>query len=210
MIALLLAAAASLPTAIDAERAFAADAQRLGQWTAFRKYADPDAVMFTPQAAWARDFLKDRKDPPASVRWWPERSFVSCDGRTAVNSGPALDRGRKALRHLHHGVAAQKSASGPGSMTMPLRSTATPKRRAPPRVTRASCKGAAPGAPVIPPPGAYRQAGPHHAGGQRPRPFVRQDARLGLARRKERRASFPRLSVERHALRAGHLQQRAS
>ena len=45
--------------AVDAEHAFARDAQRIGQWTAFRKYADRDAVMFTPQAVWARDFLKD-------------------------------------------------------------------------------------------------------------------------------------------------------
>ena len=52
---------------IDAEHAFARDAQRIGQWTAFRKYADHDAVMFTPQAVWARDFLKDRKDPPKAI-----------------------------------------------------------------------------------------------------------------------------------------------
>ena len=51
IIALLLAA--SSPTALDAERAFAADAQRIGQWSAFRKYADRDAVMFMPQAVWA-------------------------------------------------------------------------------------------------------------------------------------------------------------
>ena len=44
--ALLIAAAA--PTAIDAELAFARDAQRLGPWTAFRKWADRDAVVFTP------------------------------------------------------------------------------------------------------------------------------------------------------------------
>ena len=54
MIGLLLLAAASAPTAIDAERAFAADAQRIGQWTAFRKYAEATAVVFTPQAAWAQ------------------------------------------------------------------------------------------------------------------------------------------------------------
>ena len=48
ILALLLAAAAPIaPTsALDVERAFAADAQRLGQWTAFRKYAAPDALMF--------------------------------------------------------------------------------------------------------------------------------------------------------------------
>ena len=42
MIAALLLAAAA-PTAVDAEYAFALDAQRKGQWTAFRKYADKDA-----------------------------------------------------------------------------------------------------------------------------------------------------------------------
>ena len=74
--------------AIDAEHAFARDAQRIGQWSAFRKYADRDAVMFTPQAVWARDFLKGRKDPPKAISWRPAHSFVSCDGRTAVNTGP--------------------------------------------------------------------------------------------------------------------------
>ena len=81
MISFLLLAA-TVPTAVDAERAFARDAQKLGQWTAFRKYADETAVMFTPQAVWAQTFLADKKDPPKSVEWWPDRSFVSCDGRT--------------------------------------------------------------------------------------------------------------------------------
>ena len=80
--------AASSPSVVDAENAFARDAQRLGQWSAFARYADTDAVMFNPQAVWARDFLKGRKNPPASVRWWPTHSFTSCDGRTAVNTGP--------------------------------------------------------------------------------------------------------------------------
>lgn len=84
--ALLLAAAA--PSAIDAERAFAADGQKVGQWTAFRKWAAPDALMFTPQPVKAHDFLKGRKDPPVSVFWWPGRSYVSCDGAIAVNTGP--------------------------------------------------------------------------------------------------------------------------
>src|SRR3982751_6030222 len=87
MIAALLLAA-SVPTAVDAELAFARDAQRIGQWTAFRKYADRDAVIFTPQAVWAQTFLKDAKDPPKAITWRPAHSFVSCDGRTAVNTGP--------------------------------------------------------------------------------------------------------------------------
>ena len=89
--ALMLAAAAPAPAAmgaIDAERAFAADAQKLGQWTAFRKYAAPDALMFVPQPVNAHAWLKGRKDPPFSVYWWPGRSYVSCDGTTAINTGP--------------------------------------------------------------------------------------------------------------------------
>ena len=86
MLALLIAAASV--TAVDAERAFARDAKRLGQWTAFRKYADESAVMFTPQAVWAHEFLKGKKDPPKSIHWGPSASWVSCDGRTAINRGP--------------------------------------------------------------------------------------------------------------------------
>lgn len=86
--ALLLAAAEPAMTAIDAERAFAADAQKLGQWTAFRKHAAKDAIMFVPRAGSAHEFLKDKADPPVAVFWWPGRSYVSCDGGTAINTGP--------------------------------------------------------------------------------------------------------------------------
>jgi hypothetical protein len=150
MITALLLAAASMPSAIDAERAFAADAQRIGQWTAFRKYADRDAVMFTPQAVWARDFLKDLKNPPKAVRWWPAHSWVSCDGRTAINTGPWVrpdgshgyfttvwQRSGKQWRWVYDGGDALKGA------------TPVPPR---PQVHRATCAGRAPGAPIIPPP----------------------------------------------------------
>lgn len=96
MLALLLAAAAAPTTApaamvpqtpIEAERAFAADAQALGQWTAFRKWAAADAVMFLPQPANAQAALKDRRDPPRAAEWSPTASFVSCDGTVAANTG---------------------------------------------------------------------------------------------------------------------------
>ena len=157
MITALLIAAAPVPTAVDAEYAFARDAQRMGQWTAFRKYADPDAVMFDPQAVWVRDLLKDAKDPPKSVRWWPAHSWVSCDGRTAVNTGPWIrpdnshgyfttvwQRTGREWRWVYDGGDVQK---GP----LPK----VPK----PRVHRATCRGKAPGAPIIaPPPLTSKQA----------------------------------------------------
>ena len=149
MLSLLLLAAAA-PTAIDAERAFAADAQKIGQWTAFRKYADQDAVMFVPQAIWAHEFLKDRKDPPKSVAWHPTQSWVSCDGRTAVNVGPAFRDGKP---YGNFNTVWQRDKAGwrwvydNGS---PLDPKAVTQKK--PIVRKASCRTKAPGAPVIPPP----------------------------------------------------------
>ena len=146
----LLLFAATLPTAVDAERAFARDAQLHGQWTAFRKYADPDAVMFVPQAVWAHEFLKDRKDPPKSVTWRPTQSWVSCDGRTAVITGPAFRDG-KAYGNFNTVWQREKRdwrwVYDAGS---PLRAGDAGKRQV--IVRRASCRAKAPGAPVIPPP----------------------------------------------------------
>ena len=139
MIAAFLLAAAAPVTAVDAERAFAADAQKLGQWTAFRKWADPTAVMYTPQAVWAQDFLKDRKDPPQSVRLWPARSWTSCDGRTAVTTGPWRIEARKADGYFT--TLWMKQASGDWRWTVDggdtlARPIARPAR---PTVRRAAC-----------------------------------------------------------------------
>jgi hypothetical protein len=146
--ALLLAA--TMPSAIDTEYAFARDAQRIGQWTAFRKYADRDALMFTPRAVWARDFLKDRKDPPKSVRWWPARSFTSCDGRTAVNTGPWI--GADGKNHGYFTTVWQNAGKGwrwtyDGGAALEGAAPSPAK----PTVHRASCGTKAPGAPIIPP-----------------------------------------------------------
>jgi len=85
---MLAAAPAAAPmTPVEAERAFAADAQALGQWTAFRKWAADDATMFAPKPVKTHVFLKDRRDPPKAIEWWPTKSFISCDGSLAVNTG---------------------------------------------------------------------------------------------------------------------------
>lgn len=72
---------------VDAERVFAAAARAEGQWTAFRRYAAPDAILFAPGPVNAQAFLKPLRDPPAAVRWQPTESHASCDGRFAVNTG---------------------------------------------------------------------------------------------------------------------------
>ncbi len=90
MIVAMLLAAATPQTAIDAERAVSADAHKIGQWAAFAKWAMPDAIMFLPQPSSAQAFVKGRAEPATAIYWWPGRSYVSCDGNTAINTGPAV------------------------------------------------------------------------------------------------------------------------
>jgi hypothetical protein len=148
----LLLASASVTTAVDAELAFAKDAKRIGQWSAFRKWVDTDAVMFTPQAVWAKTFLKPLKDPPNAISWRPVQSYVSCDGRTAVNTGPwfkqdhtvggyfttVWQRTRAGWRWVYDG-------GGPVAPN-------TSVKQGKPAVRIASCRTKAPGAPVTAPP----------------------------------------------------------
>lgn len=168
MLTLFLAAVvAATPTAIDAERSFGRDAQQNGQWAAFRRYADADAVIFTPQATWARDFLKGRKEQTAAIRWSPNASYVSCDGRMAVNTGPWQDEnGRQSgffttvweqengqWHWISHGRHTLKTMLAP---------------RTTPIVHKGSCRGRAPGPPLMAPPSAKN--GP---GGATPEDFGR-------------------------------------
>ncbi|TGX53442.1 hypothetical protein E5A73_11420 [Sphingomonas gei] len=87
MLAVLLLQAVTPETAVEAERAFSRAALTQGQWTAFREFAATDSTMFVPAPVKAQDWLRDRKDPPRSVEWWPTDSYVSCDGNLAVNTG---------------------------------------------------------------------------------------------------------------------------
>ncbi len=63
-----------------------------------RKYADRDAVMFTPQAVWAHEFLKGRKDPPKAVRWWPADELCVVRRADRGQHRP-VDRAATARRH---------------------------------------------------------------------------------------------------------------
>ena len=62
-------------------------AQEQGQWTAFRKLAADDAVMFVPQPVEAAQWLKGRADPPSSVVWQPHQVWMSCDGTLGATRG---------------------------------------------------------------------------------------------------------------------------
>ena len=141
MILALLLAAAAPSTAIDAERAFAADAQKIGQWDAFRKWSTADAKMFLPQPVAAHDFLKSKQNPPASVKWSPSQSIVSCDGGVAVNLGPwtsATEHGYFTTIWVRQPDRSWKWIYDSGEpLARPLAPVAKPM------ITRATCSGKA-------------------------------------------------------------------
>jgi len=149
---------AATPTAVDAERALVRDAQTKGQWTASRTYADPDAVMFTPQAIWAREFLNGRKNPRVAQRWSANASYVSCDGRMAVNTGPWQSANGRQSGFFTTVWQSEKArwhwlSDGRHTLARPLAARRTPV------VRKASCSGRAPGPPLMAPPTTKRGPG---------------------------------------------------
>ena len=149
MIAALLLASAPVATAVDAEAAFARDAKKVGQWTAFRKWADRDAVMFTPKAVWARTFLKPLKDPPRAISWRPAHSYVSCDGRIAVNTGPWFTQDGALAGYFT--TVWQKTPAGWRWVYDGGGPASGPAPTGKPKTHVASCLTRAPGPPIIPP-----------------------------------------------------------
>ena len=123
--------------------------------------------MFTPQAVWAQDFLKGKKDPPEAVRWWPATSFVSCDGHTAVNTGPwSRERG---TRHGYFTTVWQREKGkwlwvydGGDALKVPMKAPTPPGRS--PRIVREQGARRARHSAAS----ADAQAGPHHARRQWP------------------------------------------
>ena len=196
-------------TALDAERAFAADAQQIGQWTAFRNFADRDAVMFIPQAVVGADFLKDRKDPPN--RSAGGRRTASVVRRPHRGQHRAVGRARTASARLfHHRLAARRRASWSWIYDGGDRSTPNaPARPSRQGAGRRACSGKAPGAPIIPPPPLTSQQGAHHARGQRPRQSADKTLGWDWKVAKDGVAPLPRLPVEWRALRPGPGQRRA-
>lgn len=101
---LALLAVAALPVnrpVAATERAFAAAAQREGQWAAFRRFMGPGAIMLAPGVVKAADFLAGRAEAPAAVQWAPERTITACDGSLAYSSGPWVSPTGKQSGRFH-------------------------------------------------------------------------------------------------------------
>lgn len=81
------------PTVIVAQEvAFARDARELGQWTAFRAYAETGAILHLRSGAVdAAGWLTGRRNPAQAVDWNSRAVWMSCDGRDAVSMGRYRD-----------------------------------------------------------------------------------------------------------------------
>lgn len=148
---------------ISAEMAFNRLAQEKGQWTAFRETSTKDAIMFVPQPSLAQEWLKDRADPPASVKWQPHKAFMSCDGKTGVTTG-AWQRPNGTVGYFTTvWQFIQKSPQGQGEWKWvldhgdELAAPREPKEMIETRV--ASCKGSAPALLLAPPENAKMNLG---------------------------------------------------
>jgi hypothetical protein len=91
LVAATLASAAPDPNAapvIAAERAFAADAQRLGIRLAFLAHFDAGAFVFRPAPVPALPALARDPDDGTQLQWGPDFVGVAASGELAFSSGP--------------------------------------------------------------------------------------------------------------------------
>lgn len=91
--ALATAPGAAQPSAIvAAEIAFARAAQEQGQWTAFRQFAAPGALLHGANGPFPIEpWLATQTDPPEAVAWKARTVVMSCDGALAVSQGRYRD-----------------------------------------------------------------------------------------------------------------------
>lgn len=83
---------ASPSEVIRTELAFARMAREDGQWTAFRKFAADNALLFGQNGAIeAKPWLRKQEDPAEAVQWEPHSVWASCDGSLAVTTGGFVD-----------------------------------------------------------------------------------------------------------------------
>ncbi len=79
-------------TIVAAEIAFARAAKEQGQWTAFRQYAAPGALLHGEDGPFAIEpWLATQTDPLKAVQWKARKVVMSCDGAVAVSQGRYVD-----------------------------------------------------------------------------------------------------------------------
>ena len=84
--------AAQPSTIVAAELAFSRAASERGQWTAFRMFAAPGALLHGGNGPFPiLPWLETQTDPPKAVQWEPRAVAMSCDGALAVSQGRYRD-----------------------------------------------------------------------------------------------------------------------
>jgi hypothetical protein len=84
--------AAQPSTIVAAELAFSRAARERGQWTAFRMFAAPGALLHGPDGPFLIEpWLVTQTDPAEAVQWEPRAVAISCDGALAVSQGRYVD-----------------------------------------------------------------------------------------------------------------------
>ena len=77
---------------VKAELEFARAAREDGQWTAFRAFAAPGAIIHGRNGPIAAEpWLASQSNPDAAVQWEPRTVWMSCDGALAVSMGRFVD-----------------------------------------------------------------------------------------------------------------------
>jgi hypothetical protein len=161
------------PSAVVAlELAFAREAKEKGEYTALRKYAARDAMVFSPQPVLFSEYAKDQKGPETGTRWQPHEVYLSCDGRTAITTG-AWQQGAETgyfttvwqwfPRSKTEATLQPQGTIGEGEWKWRLRHSDTLKKAMPRAETIttkvASCKGRASAPLKAPPIGAKMKVG---------------------------------------------------
>lgn len=95
LIAALLAASlaqaappADVAPVVEAERAFARDAQTGGVNAAFLRHSAPDGIVFQPGPVPAKAALAARPIPPIPLNWWPVYAGIAASGDLGFTTGP--------------------------------------------------------------------------------------------------------------------------
>ena len=84
--------AAQPSTIVAAEIAFSRAARERGQWTAFRMFAAPGALLHGKDGPFPIEpWLAAQTDPPEAVQWEARAVAISCDGALAVSQGRYRD-----------------------------------------------------------------------------------------------------------------------
>lgn len=178
----ILVAAAQPQTAIEAERAFAAMAQTQGANTAFLHWSTQDAIMFTPEPVTAHSLFRGRPNPPPGLMWWPGRSWVSCDGSLAVNTGPWVRRGGRSTGTFTTVWQRQRDGQWRWLLDHGRETPRAVPATDQPRVRRASCRG---GRPQSQPPGYLGEMGPMVLRDATPDLIVQEDGQMPAGRPSE-------------------------